>query len=567
MGENKSENKLTNEQYADLIVKYSGDLSIVTEYGINNYTIINQEYAVANVPVEDFKENAMERYGWNQIPSCYGLLDTGSLEVSGIIKTQNIPQLALRGSGVLVGIIDTGIDYTHPAFQNDDKTSRILYLWDQTIQNSNIPNLPLTPYGTTYTREQINTALASNNPLDIVPSTDENGHGTMLAGIAAGSRIDSAGFYGIVPEADLIVVKLKEAKKYLKEFFLIPNEAVCYQASDIQFAVRYIRTMALELNRPVAICLALGTSSGLHDGSDFLSMNLNYIADTPGIAVIVAAGNEGNSKTHYYGLIDSTIGYDNVELKVGKDVSGFTMELWGNIPNMYSVEIISPSGEFIYRIPARLNEKRTINFLFDRTTLYINYVLFDLSRGNQLILFRFVTPAEGVWRIRVYGKGGKNIDYNIWLPIRSFLNNDTYFMKPNPDTTITSPGNTNVPITVTAYDHQHSTLFIEDSRGYTSVNIIKPDFAAPGVDVYAPGLHNTYVNSTGTSAAAAHTTGVAAMLLEWGIIRKNLLTMSSPEIKSLLIRGAKRDPTISYPNKEWGYGTLDVYNTYITFRS
>ncbi|BCN30654.1 S8 family peptidase [Anaeromicropila herbilytica] len=559
------QNRLTSNDYADLIVRYNNDLNLLTGYDPNeSYTIINSTYALVHVPVNVFKNEIFNRFTWFSTQKCYGLLDSSSLEASGILKIQNVPSLALRGSGTLVGFIDTGIEYTNQVFLNADNTTRIVSIWDQNIEsNSTSEDVP---FGTVYTREQINKALASDKPLEIVPSTDENGHGTMLAGITAGNRIEKDDFYGIVPEAEIAVVKLKPAKDYLKEFYLIPKDAVCYQASDIMFAVKYLTKLAQIQNKPIAICIAIGTSSGLHDGEGALSDVLSYYGDSPGTVVVTAAGNEGNAGSHYYGTIDRNVGSENVELKVGKNVSGFSMELWGYIPNLYSVEITSPSGETISRIPARINEKREINFLFENTTLLINYVLFEVSTGKQLIFFRFVNPVEGIWKIRVYGSGNKIMYYNIWLPIRTFISSDTQFLNSNPDTTITSPGNALIPITVTAYNHQTGSIYIDASRGFTELNLVKPDFAAPGVNIYSPGLKNTYQYSTGTSVAAAHTTGVAAMLLEWGIVKNNLPTMSSPEAKNLLIRGAKRDPTISYPNKQWGYGILDLFSTYLSFR-
>jgi subtilisin family serine protease len=560
------QNRLTSNEYADIMVRYNNDLNLLTGYDPNeSYTIINSTYGLVHIPVDIFKKEAFNQFTWFNIQKCYGLLEASSLEASGIMKIQNVPNLGFFGSGILVGFIDTGIEYTNPVFLNADKTTRIVSIWDQNIESSDSVSEEV-PYGTVYTREQINKALSSDNPLEIVPSTDENGHGTMLAGITAGTRSEKDDFYGIVPNAEIAVVKLKPAKDYLKEFYLIPKEADCYQASDIMFAMKYLTKLAQIQNKPIAICIVIGTSSGLHDGEGALSDSISYYADSPGTVVVIAAGNEGNAGSHYYGTIDRKVGYDTVELNVGKNVSGFSMELWGFIPNLYSVEITSPSGETISRIQARINEKREINFLFENTVLFINYVLFEVSTGNQLIFFRFVNPVEGIWKLRVYGSGNIIMNYNIWLPIRNFISSDTRFLNSNPDTTITSPGNALIPITVTAYNHQTGTAYIDASRGYTGVNLIKPDFAAPGVNVYSPSLKNTFQYSTGTSVAAAHTTGVAAMLLEWGIVKNNLPTMSSLEAKNLLIRGARRDPTISYPNKQWGYGILDLYNTYLSFQ-
>jgi Subtilisin-like serine proteases len=560
----EGENKLVNQLYADLLVKYDGNAQSLERYGQDNYTVIDERFAVINIPVSDITQDAIKKYGITAFPTCYGLLDTTSLDASGISRIQNIPSLALSGKDVLIGVVDTGIEYTNSVFKNADNTTKIVSIWDQNIQSG--PITTELPYGTEYSREQINQALSSKNPLSTVPSTDENGHGTMIAGIAAGARMEAQDFRGVVPDAELVIVKLKAAKQYLKDFFLIPNSAVCYQDTDIMFGVRYLINTAKKQNKPIAICVGLGTNSGFNNGRDPLSDYLAFVGDAAGTAVVIAAGNEGNRGSHYYGIINGNGNSDTFELKVGKDVQGFSMELWGFEPNVYSVDILSPSGEFINRIQARIGESREIDFIFENTILYIDYQLFEVQSG-QLIFFRLKQPTEGVWRFRVYGSGNQNMDYHVWLPMEKFITPDTFFLKPNPDTTVTSPGNTNLLITVTTYDHTNGNLYIYASRGYTTLDQIKPDFAAPGVNVYGPGLNNTFTNYSGSSVAAAHTVGVAGMLLEWGVVNKNLLTMSSFEIRNLLISGAKRDPKLSYPNKEWGYGKLDLYNSFLIFRS
>lgn len=557
-------NKIVSNDYADLIVEYNNDYNIIKQYG-NDFTTINIKYALVNVPVQEITQSVLSKYRFSDLPTCYGLLDTASLEASGVTRVQAIPNLALRGQGVLIGIVDTGIEYTNTIFQLEDKTTKLYSLWDQNIETANHPEK--IPYGTEYTREQINEAIRSENPLSIVPSTDEVGHGTMLAGVAAGSSVTSEQFSGVAPDAELVVVKLKPAKPFIRDLFLIPQEAVCYEENDIMFGVQYLVNVALKLNRPIAICIGLGSSSGAHDGRDALSNLISSISDMQGTIVVVAGGNEGNSGHHYSGAIDNKIGYDTVELKVGKDVSGFTAELWGAAPNIYSIDILSPSGEYIPRISARVGAGQIIRFLFESTVLFIDYDLIEYSSGNQLILMRFQNPAEGNWRFRVYGTGNLVMNYNVWLPIENFLSADTFFLKPDPETTVTSPGYSNLSTTVTAYDPVTKNLYLKASRGFSIINDVKPEFAAPGVDMIVPGKNNSFVKSSGTSIAAAHTSGVAAMLLEWGIVKGNAPNMDGITIKNILIRGAKRDPNTSYPNKEWGFGILDLYNTFLTFRN
>lgn len=557
--------RIISEDYLDLFVRYSGNREILNQYASECIQVITETHAVVHHSIADFKPDIIQVMGYQALPSCFGLLDLSSLEASGILRIQNIPNFSLKGTGVLVGIIDTGIDYTNPIFKNADGTTRILSIWDQTIESDSF--VEEFPYGTIYDQEQIDEALRSSDPFSIVPSKDENGHGTNLAGIAAGSIDEANNFVGVAPESRIVVVKLKTAKKFLKNFFLIPEDVVAYQENDIMLGVKYLTTYARKLQRPISICIGLGTSQGGHDSFGILSSYLGDQANITGTAIVVAGGNEGNWGHHFSGRVNNDTSYDVVELRVGEEDSGFSMELWGGVPNTFSIDILSPTGEYVPRIPARLGERREISFLFEKTTILIDYQLVESQTGNQLILIRFVNPSSGLWRFRVYGRGSANMPFNIWLPIEGFISKDTFFLESDPYTTITSPGNSLNPITVTAYNHINQSLYINSSRGYTRDDIVKPSLVAPGVGVYAPGLDGSYVNVSGTSASAALTTGIAAMMLEWGIVRGNHTTMNTIEIKNFLIRGAKRDPRNEYPNREWGFGIIDIYNVFESLRA
>lgn len=555
--------RITSEDYADFIMP--GDLAFdYTQFENVCFLPTGAEFTFAFAPISPNTENLIHLYGYILYPRLFGLQQLESLEASGITRLRNIPTLNLRGQGVIVGFVDTGIDYTHPAFKRTDGTSRILNIWDQTILEGPHPEGFI--YGTEYTNAQINDALTLEDPYSLVPSVDEIGHGTFLAGIAAGSNDFANDFEGIVPFSDIAVVKLKQAKGYLRNFYVVPESAVCYQETDIMFGVKYLVDYAASVNRPIAICIGLGSSFGGHDARGNLSRYLSNVADRRGVAVVIAAGNEGNTGHHYSGFIPPGQAFDTVELLVGPREYGFTMELWGSAPNTFSIDILSPSGEYIPRIPARLNESRNLQFIFEQTTINLDYLLVEGQSGNQLILMRFRNPSEGIWRFQVYANTEINSNYNIWLPIKEFITSDTYFIRSNPDYTLTTPANTAIPIVVTAYDHTTGSIYLAASRGFTVNNIIAPSFAAPGVNLRGPTPNNSYGTSSGTSVAAAYTTGVAAIFLEWGITRGNYTQLDSVEINKLLIRGAQRDPNMVYPNRQWGYGILDVYNTFNTLR-
>ncbi|MBB2181648.1 S8 family peptidase [Lachnospiraceae bacterium MD1] len=556
--------RIISNDYADLLIAYGGNLSLLQGFDNATIQIINYLHAVVHLPVAQITQETILGLGYASLPSVFGLISEASLEASGVTRLRNIPNFNLRGQGILLGIIDSGIDYTNPVFKNADNTTRILSIWDQTIQSDNVP--AIANYGTEYTREQINEALQSETPLDIVPSTDEVGHGTMLAGIAGGSAVPESNFTGVAPEVDFVVVKLKPAKQNIKKFFLIPEDAICYQENDIIFGLEYLVNVALSLNRPIAICIALGTSQGAHDGRGTLSSYLSLIAEYVGFAVVVAAGNEGSARRHYFGTVDHVLGYDMVELNVGENEPGFSMELWGRTPFLFTVDIQSPSGEYIPRIVPRLDEHRQITFIFEPTIINIDYQMVESQSGDQLILMRFQNPAPGIWRFRVYGSRMFDETFHIWLPMTGFISDDTYFIRSDPYTTILSLGNAPVPLTVTAYDTVDDSLYVNASRGYSRIGDIKPELAAPGVSILAPNLEHGFNEVTGTSASAAHTTGVAAMFLEWAIVRGNQQAVNTQQMKVFMIRGAKRNLEIEYPNRDWGYGILDIYNVFDALR-
>jgi subtilisin family serine protease len=555
--------KIYSNDYADFFIGYYGNPFVLEQYKNSSLNIINFFYAIVHLPVSEMTDNVILRRGYASIPSLFGLVSEESIESSGILRIRNVPNFDLRGKGVLIGFADTGIDYTNPIFQYADKTTKIASIWDQTIISDQLPGGMA--YGTEYTREQINEALKAEDPFSIVPSRDENGHGTMIAGIAAGNEVPASRFYGVAPDAELVVVKLKRAKPYLNSFFRIPEDAVTYQENDLIFGLQYLINYATRVNKPIVICIAIDTAQYAHDGRGTTSSWLSFQASNAGIAILMPTGNEGAAKRHYYGVIDEK-GYNTVELNVGPNESGFSMELWGTSPNIFYIDITSPSGEYIPRIAGRLNETRKISFIFEPTIIIVDYQMIETQSGDQLILLRFTNPSQGIWKFNVYGRGIVPMNFNIWLPMNNFITAGTFFINSDPNITLLSLACANTPITVTAYDTRNNSLYIDAGRGYTRIDYIKPDIAAPGVNILSPSLNHGFVEVTGTSTAVAHTAGIAAMLFEWGIVKGNYPRMSTQDMKIFMIRGAKRNIGTQYPNKEWGYGILDIFNVFDSIR-
>ena len=523
--------------------------------------------------------------GYYSVPKLYALMDTTSFDASGITATLNQPLLNVRGQGVLIGFLDTGIDYLREDFKASGGRTRIAAVWDQTIQSVNYEEdtgeaagteqydreqvQGMVQYGTVYTREDINAALAAEregqNPYDIVPSRDENGHGTFLAGVAAAS--ETADYIGAAPEAEILMVKLKPAKKYLRDFYLLPERVEAYSETDMMMGVRFLQQYAIREKKPLVICVGLGTASGSRTGALPFADLLNTLARQVNTVVVTCTGNEANNRTHTSGLAVSDTEPSEIEITVGADERGFVMEIWAESLDILSVAITSPSGERISRIPARIDTGGVYNFLLERSQVAVNYRVVESASGYEVIFMRFINPAQGIWKIHVYSLTNIVGRYNAWLPLKQFLSGDTYFLNSNPSTTLTEPGAAERVISVGAYNHITDASYAASGRGYTATGLVKPDFVAPGVDVYGVRAGGGYTTRTGTSVAAAHAAGAAALLLTWGVTDGNLPYMGTNEVKSVLIRGAKRENNTMYPNNIYGYGKMDVIEAFYKLRT
>lgn len=564
-----------SEDYMDFILHYSSR-SIEQFYELAKTQCINfigREFAVIHTLKSNAEPLSFSRYPYSSIPKLFGLLDTTVVESSGILPVFDQPALRADGSGVILGLIDTGIDYTNPLFRNPDGSSRILCIWDQSIDTGQMPPeiAGFQPfYGTVYEQEQLNEALNAEDPFLVVPSRDTDGHGTFMAGVAAGNRIDRpVPFSGAAPMASLAVVKLKPAKQYLRDFFLVHTEDPVFQENDIMAAVSYLLSVANLYQLPLVIYLGVGTNQGSHEGNSPLGQQLANLNGYLGLAIVAGAGNEMGYHHHFLGNMTPEQEFEDVELRVGADETGFCMEMWSRQPELYTVGIVSPSGEVINRISLSLGTETVIHFRLDSTVLTVSYQNFEIGSGNQLIFLRFENPSSGIWRIRVYPTLFLTGRFHVWLPMHGFLSDNTIFLRPDPNNTTMDPGNADMPLTVAAYNHGNNSIYIHSSRGYTPSGRIKPDLAAPGVDVQGPDVGSSaenrirFTRRSGSSVAAAVAAGAIADIFTWGITNGNRIDLSNTSVSSMLIRGADRNPALSYPNPIWGYGTLNLYQTFL----
>jgi len=555
--------RILSNEYADLVVNYvlpdDYDYERPTDYCRH---IIHEDLQIYYIDRSVLPELRYTQSAYAFVPKCYGLvqdvlqsrtgsLNTLSLADAGILSVQG-PPLHLTGKNVTIGFIDTGIRYQDEVFRDELGNSRILAIWDQTIQTGKLPEG--FEYGSEYTREDINEALRSDNPLSVVPSTDANGHGSEMAAVAAGSPLGNGSFIGAAPNAQIVMVKLKEAKPYIREYYKIPEGVPCYSEADILLALQYLQKFSRVLYRPLVICLGMGTSTGDHEGLGTLATYLNRLSLKRGQVIVIPAGNEGNSAHHYHGDLSAGENGRNVQLRVGEEEKGFVMDLWGEAPYYYDVMLRTPGGEGIRRVNPRGLNPQEFSFVYDKTRIVIEYFWVEQGSGALLIRFRFTEPTPGVWSLHVSSVGDViGGSFDIWLPITDFLSSETYFLEPSPQTTITEPAYARGAITVSNYQASNNSIVPSSGRGFGRSGLIVPDIAAPGADVSTP-----FGPGNGTSISAAITAGGCAQLLEWAVVDGNDLFVNSTDIKTYLIRGAKREKYLEYPNREWGYGSLNI---------
>lgn len=466
-------------------------------------------------------------------------------EEIGANYLKNNVNLALTGRGVFIAIIGSGIDYLHPDFIYPDSTSKILYMWDQT-KDGKPPNGYL--IGSEYTREDINEAISKN---DGSLSFDEDGSGTMNAGICAGlGNLDSR-YRGVAEDSDLIVIKMDK----INESY---NNAMYFAA--YQYAVQ----KAIENNMPIVINESYGniSYSGLYTRAV-----LDDTFYTRGICTVTAAGNEGDTQTHTTGKISFKGDVKEVNFVLTNDEEEISIQIWMDKPDIVKASIITPTGELTRKNV--LSNYSIISGLLDveQTKYEITNIYPTSYSGQQQISIKLINLKKGIWKIRLEGEYITNGIYNIYLPNRAFVDQGTRFLSPNSDQTTTYPSTIEDNITVGAYNVINNSLWQGTSRGPAISGLQKPDILAPGVNIVAPYPNNEYAMITGTAAAASYTSGCVALLLQY-LLSENIYPDKGfvQKIRTYLRIGAIRDNDIIYPNNIYGFGFLNIRNTFEQIR-
>ena len=531
------------ERAWDLIIKYSGSLDAAREISesvtelLNNYAVVrireDRIEALASLPEVEFVEKPK---------SLYFQTDVGR-QVSCIDAVQEAPY-GLTGQGVLVGIVDSGIDLTNPDFRNEDGTTRIAALWDQADRE--------------YTSEEINEFLnaeGTGQPAAQPPlSADSSGHGTAVAGIAAGNGRGSEGrrYRGAAPESELVIVKMKS-----------PQPGGFPRTTELMTGVDYLIRKAQEMRMPIAVNISFGNTYGPHDGSSLVEQYLNDVSAIWKNVICIGTGNEGTAAGHAAGIVsdeEETV----QELAVQEREQPFGLQIWKSYTDEIDISIISPAGEPAGPFREKTGAQR---YLTGSTELLVYYGEPKPYSVRQEIFVAFLPMRDyvdsGVWQIVLTPRRIVAGTYQMWLPSQAALNVGTAFLTPDSMSTLTVPSTAARAVTVAAYDERTFSYADFSGRGpsavYESAGVPKPDVAAPGVDVNAPVPGGGYRAFTGTSFAVPFVTGGAALLMEWAIVRGNDPYLYGEKVKAYLRRGARQLPGYrKWPNAQLGYGALCV---------
>lgn len=530
----------------EVIIKYSGTLGRVREIA-ESVVELSNEFSIVTVREDRLEALAgIEAVEYIEKPKRLFFQVENGRRVSCMTSVQIRPP-KLYGTGVLVAIIDSGIDYANLDFRNADGTTRIYALWDQTI-----PGNPPEGYvqGTEYTQEKINEALQQENRTErmkIVPSEDRSGHGTAVAGIAAGNGRGSKGarYQGVASESGILVVKLGT-----------PREEGFPRTTELMQAIDYVVKKAQRAGRPVAINISFGNTYGSHTGTSLLERFIADIANLWKSVICIGMGNEGASAGHTAGILKENT-EERIPLAVQMKETAINVQIWKSYHDIVDISLISPAGVQIGPIPEVIGTQR---FVVGDTEILLYYGEPSPFHVSQEIFIEFlpkdsyITP--GIWQFVLTPRKIVTGEYDLWLPSENVLNRGTAFRYPTERGTLTIPSTSQRVISVGAYDSLTFAYADFSGRGGLEGES-KPDLVAPGVDITAPTPSGIYQTFTGTSFATPFVSGAAALMMEWGIVRGNDPYLYGEKVKAYLRRGARPLPGFTeYPNPQVGYGAL-----------
>ncbi|MBI6011871.1 S8 family peptidase [Clostridium perfringens] len=568
MESTEKKNFYNDENYISFIVAYDGNIKKEID-DINDASIffIDDNFAILSIKLQNYMETirSIKSIIYIELNGIYTLGESPVEDSKAPIFHRN-PSLNLRGSGVVVAIVDTGIDYLNNEFMREDETTRILRIWDQTIDSGKTPDGFIS--GSEYTEEDINKAIQAQkqgqNPYDIVPSKDDYGHGTKMAGIV-GARGINREIVGVAPDCEFIIIKLQEASKEYVDFYYAKGDKAKYRNTDIIMALKYLYELSFTLNKPMIIYLPLGSNLGDHAGASILERYVDTkISGKNSLFVVTSTGNQGNTDTHTSGEIKSNGDSQIIELNCGKEQKGLVLQIYAQRPSKIKLGILSPSGERFENTNPRKTKHILINdapiwkFIYEGTTVQVTYDSPDEFTGDDKFVIKMEGITEGVWRFILTSNNIVDGKYYAWILQRELLAEDTRFLNPSPYTTLTIPGTAKTIINTSYYNQNNGAIVSESGRGYTMKDYIQPIITAGGINAITTKPGGGTITMSGASVAGAILAGCCALIIQWAVVDGNDPQMYATKLQAYIIRGARKREGDTYPNRQCGYGILDM---------
>ncbi len=545
------------ENLWEIIVKYTGEIDQLQAMGIGVEKMLSG-YAILTLPKQAIEVvSTLPMIEYLELPKSliYGIYEA---KIASCIPQVRQSPYGLTGQGVLLAVIDSGIDYFLEDFKKEGKT-RIRYLWDQTgVINTKEGKLPPEGFslGVEYDKEQINRALQTEDKeeaLRLVSQVDERGHGTAVTAVAASSNPQQL-LQGVAPQCDLLIVKLRTSGK-----------SGYPSTTELMRAVTYCIQKARMLAQPLVINLSFGNAYGPRDGSSLIEQFLTQAAAMGKTAICIGCGNEGVGGGHFAGNVREI---KEVELTIGRREPTVNVQLWKFYEDNFSIELEAPDGTVFPVILERNPARQT--FIWKSTKVLVYAGVPSPYSSKQEVFFVFL-PLEdylevGIWTFHFQIQNILVGEIQLYLPAKQQRNAGTGFLRQEPALTITNPATAAGAITVAAYNDATEAYADFSGRGeeYKKGDLLweernKPDLAAPGVGIIASSVGGGVQSYSGTSFASPMVSGSAALLMEWGIVQGNDPYLYGEKMKAYLRRGAKsiRGESV-YPNNRVGWGALCV---------
>lgn len=523
-----------SNDYIEIVVLFGNNAALVAESAKEigaKFEDLGMGYGIIGIKGSDFRKlSQLKGVQYAEFPKIFTTTDIQSNTASCIPRVWE--QYNLSGKGVLIGFIDTGIDYTHPSFLDSTGKTRIEYIYD--IYTA-----------TSYNKAQIEQALASPNPQSIVPEEDLIGHGTAVASVAAGGGNLGRNNYGVAYEASIAMVKVTGKGTFTSIL-----------STQIMRGLKFLIDKSNESNMPLVVNISLSSNDGAHNGSSLIEKYIQEFSQIQRVAIVIAAGNEGEAGHHYSSNLELS---NEIFFNIAGGETNMVLQLYKPPLSEITIEVVAPSGQTTGRVSINEGAKR-LNLGAQRCVIYNSGPKpFDAAGEISInIIPNGNTIDPGEWQVNIKRINQYDGIFDIWLPIAEALSPDTKFLQPDPFNTLGIPATVDGVISVGSYDSTANNYSAFSGRGIHRVGSIrKPDLLAPGQNIMAANVGGGFAPETGTSVAAPQVAGMCALILQWGIVKNNDAFVFGERLKYYLIKGAKRTRMdVVYPTRESGYGFM-----------